>query len=359
MTQAILKTDILYEELNREFGNYAPGDQFLTSREIMRRYQVSQLVVDRTLARFRESGMLRSVRGRGLFVTEEVNRVKKTATPCYMLAAPHWPSSDLTLVADYFEEIAPKYAPIRLVYHRYDYAETIPADLPLEEENVRGLAILPSSEYFDAETFHRLENYASRLPLVILGRHLGEFGFLSVNTDDQCAGNLAVNHLRQCGHRHIAVLLSEPHNSVIMDRLRAIQNCAQILNMECDVIDCEVSCGEFAPDKAYRTFEKVIRRGFEFTGLIGIATDSVIGAVNACHNLNIPIPERLSIVSIGSQHSSVICHPPLDLICTDLEEQIDAVLEVLAHPDKYHVSNNPLEYIKPRLVRRESTRDLN
>ena len=38
MEQAILKTDILYDQLRRELSKYAPGDKFITSREIMKRF---------------------------------------------------------------------------------------------------------------------------------------------------------------------------------------------------------------------------------------------------------------------------------------------------------------------------------
>ena len=64
MPQAVLKTEILYEQLLEELGRYSPGVQFMTNREIMKRFNVSQLVVDQTVARFRKAGFLRVVPGR-------------------------------------------------------------------------------------------------------------------------------------------------------------------------------------------------------------------------------------------------------------------------------------------------------
>lgn len=93
MEQAILKTDILYDQLRRELSKYAPGDKFITSREIMKRFNVSQLIVDRTVVKFRTAGLLRVVPGRGTFVTEEVGRLNTEIPSTFLFAVPRWNSS--------------------------------------------------------------------------------------------------------------------------------------------------------------------------------------------------------------------------------------------------------------------------
>jgi len=125
------------------------------------------------------------------------------------------------------------------------------------------------------------------------------------------------------------------------------------------VLDCGVRSGEYAPDKTYRYFTELLQKGIDFTGLVGVCSDSFIGAVNACLNAGIRIPEDLSMVTVGSKRLAAIQHPPLDCIDTNLEGRTDAILEILSHPDRFSPENNPYEYFKPQLAVNGSVKNLN
>ncbi len=358
MNQAILKTDILYDQLRRELSKYAPGEKFITSREIMKRYNVSQLVVDQTVVRFRSAGLLRVVPGRGTYVTEEIGKLNAEVPPTFLFVVPRWNSSDLTLMERHLEVIKEQYAPNRLLIHRYDYSENVPFSLPLEEENVKGIAMLTSAGSWDSDILRRLEEYAAQVPLVMMNRHRGDLQLLSVGANDTFAGSLAVDHLFKNGHRRIAVLISEPQNGVIRERLNGVLTYAELHDMKCRVLDCNVRSGDYAPEKTYQFCEEILRQGIDFTALIGMSTDSFTGAVNACLNAGISIPEELSLVSIGSKRDAMIQHPPLDCIDLNYEKQLETILEILTHPDKYTPETNPYEYFKPVLIENGSVRKL-
>ncbi|MBS1369355.1 MAG: substrate-binding domain-containing protein [Lentisphaeria bacterium] len=359
MNQAILKTDILYDQLRRELSKYAPGDKFITSREIMKRFNVSQLIVDRTVVRFRSAGLLRVVPGRGTFVTEEIGKLHEEVPPTFLFAVPRWNSSDLTLMEQYLEKARKKYVRNRILVHSYDYSERVPAALPLEEENVAGIAMLTSADSWDSGVLYRLEEYASRVPLVVMNRHRGDMQLLSVGVNDTFAGNLAVNHLFNNGHRKIAVLISEPHNGVIRERLNGVLNYAELHGMQCRVLDCGIRSGDYAPEKSYRYFAEVLKNGIDFTALVGVGADSFAGAVNACHNAGIRIPDELSLVTVDSKQNAEIQHPPLDCVDVNLAGQIEAILEILSHPGNYAPDSNPYEYFKPELEINGSVKRLN
>ena len=359
MNQAILKTDILYDQLRRELSKYAPGEKFITSREIMKRYNVSQLVVDQTVVRFRSAGLLRVVPGRGTYVTEEIGKLNAEVPPTFLFVVPRWNSSDLTLMEQHLAKLKEQYAPNRLLIHRFDYSESVPFTLPLEEENVKGIAMLTSAGSWDSEILRRIEQYAAQIPLVLMNRHRGDMQLLSVGTNDTFAGSLAVDHLFKSGHRKIAVLISEPQNGVIRERLNGIQTYAELHDMECRVLDSGVRSGDFAPEKTYHYFAEVLKQELDFTALVGICTDSFRGAVNACLNAGITIPEKLSLVTIGSKRDAMIQHPPLDCVDLNYEKQIETILEILTHPEKYTPETNPYEYFKPELIINGSVRKLN
>lgn len=358
MSQAILKTDILYDQLRRELANYTPGEKFITSREIMKRFNVSQLIVDQTVGRFRAAGLLRVVPGRGTYVTDEIGKLNAEKPPTFLFVVPRWNSSDLTLMEQHLETLKEQYAPNRLLIHRYDYSENVPFSLPLEEENVKGIAMLTSAASWDSEILRRIEEYAARVPLVLMNRHRGDLQLLSVGANDTFAGSLAVDHLFQSGHKKIAVLVSEPQNGVIRERLNGIQTYAELHDMKCRMIDCDIRSGDYAPEKTYQCFAEVLKQKIDFTALIGISTDSFTGAVNACLNAGISIPGELSLVSIGSRRDARIQHPPLDCIDLNYEKQLEAILEILSRPGEYTPENNPYEYFRPELVMNGSVRKL-
>ena len=58
MNQNAMKLDFLYENLKRELSRLAPGERFLSVRDIMREYNVSQQMVERALDRFTTEGRL-------------------------------------------------------------------------------------------------------------------------------------------------------------------------------------------------------------------------------------------------------------------------------------------------------------
>ena len=351
MLQAVLKTDILYEQLLEELSKYSPGDQFMTNREIMKRFNVSQLVVDQTVARFREAGLLRVVPGRGTFTTDRVRRFHSDAPATYLFAVPRWNSTNLTLMDGYINSLREKYSPKRILIHRFNYEDLIPQNLPIMEENVKGVALqVSSSTPWNSQTLKMLEQYMAEVPLVVLNRHHGDISVMTVGADDIFAGNLAASHLYHYGHRKIAVLISEPYGSVIEERVRGVLNYVRQHDMECVVLNSAVRSGEYAPDKTYRYFLGEIHKGFDFTGMIGISSDSFTGAVNACLNSGIRIPEELSLVTIGHHQTAEIQHPPLDCVDLNMEGQIDAVLELLENPGKFTPNTNPYEYFTPSMI---------
>ncbi len=357
MIDTVSKHEELYDHLWEELIKLSPGEKFLSIREIMKRYSVSQLIADKTLARFRSDGYLTALPGKGLYASERVKRLDPSMPPSYMLAVPQWISTDIDTLEATVEKLKPQYAGTRLIVHKFDVSNNIPPYLPLLEENVAGLIILPASNLFQYNDIKRLQSFSC--PVVVLGRRKEAMGCLTVGADDVFAGNLAAHHLIENGHRRIAILISEPHNEIIMDRVKAVADYAELRSAEIQYIDCDVKSGEHASDKTYHKFAEYIRKGFDFTGLIGVSGESIQGAINVCLNNGIKIPEDLSIVAIGAENLSATFHPQIDAIAVDYTAQVDkavSMLDDLVNGQTHHCSNID---IRPYIIERESVRKLN
>ena len=351
-----LKSDSLYGELWDELIKLAPGDRFLSVREIMKRYSVSQLTVDKAVSRLREDGYLVQAVGKGLFASEQVARFSRTLLPSYLLAVPQWVSTDIDVLERTVEEQRKHFPAYRLAIHRFDVSTAVPRQLPWREEDVAGLVILPAGGDMTVDDIRFLASLT--MPAVMLGRHLEGFGIPSVGTDDVFAGNLAAHSLAQRGHRDIAIFLSEPHNRVIMSRVRGILNYARLHRLNVQVIDCEVISGEVAVNKAYRKFCQVIDEGFSFTAMIGVSGESMQGAVNACLNRKIAIPGRLSMISIGAEELTETFHPPLTTVATHFAAQVAKALALLDRKVQDAAGDGSVSYVPSEIVERGSINNI-
>ncbi len=353
MIRSHLKSDELYPRLWNELLHYSPGEQFMSIRQIMRKFEVSQLVVDRTLSRLREEEFLTAEGGRGLFVSEKISRFTAEKPEAVLCAVPRWHSHDILEMLNTFRKLQLEFPRQRLLGYEFDFARPLPVALPLLEENVKGILLHPAGDELnaaDVEQFNRLRN---GIPVVMFGRNCLSSRLPSASLDDTFAGSLAARHLHRNGHRKLAVLLSEPHNRATLDRVKGVEDYVELNELELEVIDCGVRSGEFAPGKTYDHMFERLQRKFDFTGIVGVASNSLSGLLNACHNRNIGIPGELSVVTIGSTGLTRTFAPPIDTVETDLPGQIKAALELLASGNPGNIS------LKTDLIEQGSVLNLN
>jgi len=353
MMAVATKSDSLYENLWKELNKLSPGERFLSVREIMKRYEVSQLTVDKALSRLREDGYLHQMPGKGLFATEQVARFSQTTKPTLMLAVPQWLSVDVDVLERTAEAMRGEFPEHRLLVHKFNVDNTIPGELPLLEENVVGVIILPAGGGLNADDLKRFTAYPA--PLVVLGRHLDEFGIPSVGADDNFAGHLGMHYLAARGHRKIGILLCEPHNPIIMERVKAILDYAELHGVKTTMIDCEIKSGEMSINKTYRKFLRVIDAGFDFTALLSISGEATQGAVNACLNRKVAIPEQLSMIAIGGEKVTETFHPALTTVGIRFEEQVRLALKMLYREITANESAHA-EYIRPQIIEHGSVK---
>lgn len=330
MNQNAIKLDFLCENLKRELSRLAPGEQFLSVRTIMRDYNVSQQMVERALERFSGQGRLEAIPRKGYFIPRPVCTMT-AVPPTYMVAVPNWISPDIDEIRSALEKLQSEYPDTRLLLYRFDFRHAIPPELALRSENVRGMLLMPGRvNTLGQDDVAALNVFRRHGPLVVLCHHLANFNVPSVGLDDMFAGNCVAHHLNTLGHKKIGILVSEPPSSIIDNRVAGIENYARLHEMETELIDCGIEGGETPQEKTYRRFEEAIRCGFGFTALAGVSGDSIAGALNACHNYRVSIPEQLSVAAIGNTTTTATLAPPLDTVSVELTEQVRIALEMLS-----------------------------
>jgi DNA-binding LacI/PurR family transcriptional regulator len=143
------------------------------------------------------------------------------------------------------------------------------------------------------------------LPTVVISGHIRVAGLSNVVIDHDRAARLALTHLKELGHRRIALFRGQPGSSDTADRSRAIFKAAASLGVEIPPELTLQLSGEgedeiFTPDAAYQEgyafARKLLGRRVKFTALFAFDDASAIGAIRAFLDAGLRVPEDVSVV---------------------------------------------------------------
>jgi len=346
------KHRLLCEELRKRLLEMEPGSGFLSVREIMHSFGVSQATVSKALESLCDEGLLETNVGSGTFVTEEVLRHRKGAAPSICLAIPRWESTFFLIIASAFTSACERMGlPYEIIMH--DWRELMPSKLPARK--IDGMLLVPSSPLFKAEDVVRMK--ALGKPVAVFGCDMKGMEVDSVYADDVYCGKLAASHLMKLGHRKLCAIVSEPRNRVIEDRIDGFAEQADLVGLKAEIVDCGIVSGDMAPSKVYARMKALLGSGrFDFSGVFVTSAPSALGALKAFNEAGVRIPERLSVIGCTGDSLSQFYYPALTVINEPFQQMVEASLELLLKRIESG-GNAPYQSkrLRPELVEREST----
>ena len=320
-----LKHKILREDLMRRLLQMKPGDAFLSVREIMEEFDVSQATVSKALEGLCEEGLLIRNVGLGTFVTEEVMRHKKGAPPVICLALPRWESSYYHQVENSFSSIADE-----LGYEadiiQFDWHNKTPQMLP--QRKIDALLTIPASLPMEERDIENLRSFGK--PLAIFDRQLQGIEVDCVYADERYAGALAANHLLELGHKKLAIIISEPHLNIVAERQEGFNTHCAIHGVKSVCIDCEIKNGESSLPKVYAKVKQTLAEGaFDFTGLFIVSGQPCLAAMKAIAEAGLKIPSEISMISCSGDSLSAYYTPSLTVVNNPLEDMVRGSIRML------------------------------
>jgi DNA-binding LacI/PurR family transcriptional regulator len=203
------------------------------------------------------------------------------------------------------------------------------------------------------------------LPTVVISGHTRVKGLSNVVIDHDRAARLTLTHLKELGHRRIALFRGQPGSSDTKDRSRAIFAAAASLGLE---IPPELTLqlsgdaeGEvFSPDAAYQEgyafAQKLLGRRLDFTALFAFDDASAIGAIRAFLDAGLRVPEDISVVGFDDIQNAAFHNPRLTTVRQPLREMgriaAQVLLERINEPDR---SEGSFVVVDTELIVRDST----
>jgi DNA-binding LacI/PurR family transcriptional regulator len=194
------------------------------------------------------------------------------------------------------------------------------------------------------------------IPVVAVAGHKHIEGVTNVLLDHARAAELALTHLYSLGHRKIAFMRGQPFSSDSDERWRSLVTVAERLGLEIKpelVVSLERDLT--SPELGYPVVQQLLAAKEPFTAIVAFNDISAIGAIRALQDVNLRVPEDVSVIGFDDIKAAAFTLPRLTTINQPLEEIGRIATQSLLN--RIHNTVPPRDEItvEPELIVREST----
>ena len=182
--------------------------------------------------------------------------------------------------------------------------------------NLSGMLVLSIQEEF-SDTIAALRE--SHFPIVTIGVTLPQLGEISFGTDHQQICRQAVHYLVDHGCRRIGMLSTEYRKTAVQERERGYTKAMYDarLPVDPDWVIRKENPGDPFPEKQFRN---LMRRKDRPDAFLIAAHYDLIPFYNLMHELNLGIPEDVSVIGFDDPDYARHLSPPLTVFRQPLEE---------------------------------------
>lgn len=272
------------------------GERFLSVRQIMAEYNVSQITVKQALDRLCSAGMLAARERSGYYIRPMSGRKVAVIMP---LAA------DGRLSGRFYEQHESIIAALKeagleseSVFYTGDNAEAL---LLLNKIRADAVFLIPfRADDFSAPLLNRI--MAHPTPVFLLFASPKSTNCRFADGANEFAGMLAASHLLINGHRKLAVMVSEPKLSIVRERVDGFLKTASAFHVPVEVLDPEIVSGENSPEKSRRFFVEYLQQHhgcLKFSAMFVISREPASEVMRVALERKVRIPEDLSLITLG------------------------------------------------------------
>ena len=196
------------------------------------------------------------------------------------------------------------------------------------------------------------------LPLVSVSGHDHVSGFTNIILNHDKAAELALKHLAELGHRHIAFFRGQTSIEDSSFRWASIERAADAIGISIDSDLCVPLPGRMpSPRGGYAAARMLIERATPFTALFAFNDITAIGAIAAFREAGISVPNDVSVVGFDDVEGASYHVPSLTTIRQPLAKMGSLAAEILLRRIRQDDQADTVQCIEvdPELVVREST----
>jgi LacI family transcriptional regulator len=194
------------------------------------------------------------------------------------------------------------------------------------------------------------------IPVVAVAGHKKIAGVTNVALDHRRAAELALRHLHQLGHRHIAFMRGQPFSSDSDDRWRSIVAIAREIDIEIrPELTIQLEKDLSSPELGYPVVQQLLQNKRRFSAIVSFNDIAAIGAIRALRDANLRVPDDISVVGFDDIKAAAYHNPSLTTIRQPLHDMGQSAARILLQRIQ-GFKEYPKEFaVPPELIIREST----
>lgn len=194
------------------------------------------------------------------------------------------------------------------------------------------------------------------VPAVAIPGHRQNEGVTNIVLDHRHAAELALGHLRDLGHRSVAILRGQPQSADSSDRWNAVQQVAQEMGLQLDPeLVIQLASADSSPSVGYPYGKQLIEKKRPFTALFAYNDISAIGAIRAFQEAGFRVPQDISVVGFDDIPGAAFHYPSLTTVRQPLHKMGEIAVEILIARIEGKKDLPGEISVQPEIVVREST----
>lgn len=159
------------------------------------------------------------------------------------------------------------------------------------------------------------------IPIVVIGKYnpsIHSEHIVSVDTDNYQDSYEIGDYLLQMGHTHIGCIHAPLNHYVAVDRVQGLKDCLKTRHIAFEE-DCFVDGGDTV-DTAYMAALNLLCSNRQLTAIFATDDIKALGIYKAARNMNLRIPEDISVFGHNDFDFSSLLTPPLTTIRVPIHE---------------------------------------
>lgn len=194
------------------------------------------------------------------------------------------------------------------------------------------------------------------LPAVAIAGHAQVEGVTNIVLDHKRAARLALEYLKNLGHRDIAFIKGQTLSSDSSDRWNAICEVAREMSISVrPELTVQLEGTDSTPAIGYPFAKELLARKQPFTALFAYNDISAIGSMWAFHEAGLRVPEDISVVGFDDIPGAAFANPGLTTVRQPLLRMGQIAAQTVVNLIEGRCEYVPEIAIEPEFVVREST----
>jgi len=268
------------------------------------------------------------------------------------------------LNVNHFSQAEPFYTKIFLgtefQARSYDYyilmttidQDVTPKNIPrfLLERNVDGVILAGTVPQKIVDYLHK-----NQLPFILIDYFFPERHDSTVLTDNAMGIRLVIDHLLELGHRDLAFIGGDMAHPSMQKRCNTFKSYLQ--QKEVTVDESRIDCLEdrSGTDSGFAATTRLLDKNMPISAIVAANDAMAVGALRACRDRKIRIPEDIAITGFDDVESSITARPTLTTVHVPKEEMGAAAVRHLVDVINGRQSEGVRIIMPVKLVAREST----